>query len=432
MEKRKARNCYKWFWLSPLVIVPTAFLLYSLVVAVSHPISIAISQLLYCPPYSTNPTLQRLAVFYAPLLGVVDWAFSSCRPYGLPCPFAGLVAILGSALWHLILLVPAFDKQSAFVRWHAWQALLLAGLGEAVVLWIFLSSWLDVGFMGLPFFVTVLFILWMGGAAWGQRQVEHGDCSLKHWVEKLEPPPAPAPGPDQTNEQGLKALEEPGKPVKGRHWLRLLPWLPILALLGWYFYEQALAWTAPTPRWIVSEHGLATSASCQDLVIVTGGKLNVRRVEDASATKVTGGQASAIIDRVIARYTGNRLFFSNPILVQATFPDGQRRLAWAVFDVIEPATGKYSGLGGKAIGVYLDASTGEPLMLVTDTIVMDVGFGCSGFFMGLPLVHWSLGQFLSVFLLGIYCIAWVSLSYLGGLLQYLQSIRVRQKDCAAL
>jgi hypothetical protein len=60
MEKRKAKNCYLWLWLSPLAIAPTVFLLYNWVDAVSYPISTAISQVLLGSALSDQSPIASL------------------------------------------------------------------------------------------------------------------------------------------------------------------------------------------------------------------------------------------------------------------------------------------------------------------------------------------------------------------------------------
>ena len=82
MEKTTARNWYWWLWLSPVV---------------------------------TLLALAGLATLYRP-------------------PAVTPLSVLGSALPHLVLLVPALNRKSAFVRWHGRQALLLAAVRTVVPL----------------------------------------------------------------------------------------------------------------------------------------------------------------------------------------------------------------------------------------------------------------------------------------------------------
>ena len=438
MENRKALNCYRWLWLSPLVTVPTMVGLYNLFVAGSYPISMAIFKLFYCPPFTTNAILQRLAVYYTPVLGIIDRVVSSCLPYGEPCLTAALSAILGSALWHLVLLKPAFDKESQFVRWHGRQALLLTGLRVFVLLLLFTLFGLDSGTVFVPLLMVLLFYLWWVEPSWGRRQVERGDCSLMRWTKKLKRLPASGPGPgtDQKVEQEPNASVEPQRIVKSRRWLGLLPWLPVVALLGWFYYEQALAWTAPAPQWFIPKGGLATSGSCANLDGMMGNRFDRVPANEMPETRVTAGQAKEIADRVIARYTGYHIWLmwmgGSPSLGWTTLPDGQRRLVWADFDVVATTTGAYAGTGGEVVGIYIDASSGAPLALFTEIVIGDVMNGCSGVGMGIPwLTHLSADQFICVSLLGAYLIVWVLLSYLSGLWHYTRSTTTRRNGQTA-
>jgi hypothetical protein len=102
-------------------------------------------------------------------------------------PVVTPLAVLGSSAWHLILLFPAFDRKSAFVRWHGRQALLLAGVRTAVPLLFVLAfgrSWHLV--WGLPILVAV----WFAGTLLAQREAARGLCSLMRWCGRGEAQPA--------------------------------------------------------------------------------------------------------------------------------------------------------------------------------------------------------------------------------------------------
>jgi hypothetical protein len=97
--------------------------------------------------------------------------------------------VLGSACWHLILLIPALDKESSFLRWHGRQALLLAGIRTIVALfWAVLNDDFDV----LLFAIPILIIIWLVGNIWGSKQASKGQCSLMGWfghpIPALESP----------------------------------------------------------------------------------------------------------------------------------------------------------------------------------------------------------------------------------------------------
>lgn len=139
-EKRTARNWYWWLWLSPLAaVVPT------------------------------------LGLF-------VSYAFGG-RPSKLEVI---LVAVVPAAFWYLVLLVPALNRRSEFVRWHGRQALLLAGVLTAMLplFALELVAELDQG-LTISIF-AILSALWFFGTLLSQRQAARGDCSLMRWFGKGE------------------------------------------------------------------------------------------------------------------------------------------------------------------------------------------------------------------------------------------------------
>jgi len=150
MESRKARNWYWWLWLSPLLTVPTlAFFL------------------LQEPGYDL----------------VCRGTWGSCD-WGAAERATVLVAVLASALWHLVLLIPALNKEHPFVRWHGRQALLLAVVRTAVPLGFGLAFGLyDYGAL---LFIPVQIVVWFAGTLWGQLQAARGRCSLMRWLGQGE------------------------------------------------------------------------------------------------------------------------------------------------------------------------------------------------------------------------------------------------------
>ena len=136
MEKRTARNWYWWLWLSPLVTV----------------LSLAWLATLYQEPVATP------------------------------------LSVLGSSLWHLILLVPTFNRKSEFVRWHGRQALLLAGVRTVVPLGFVLAF----GSSGplLLLAIPILVVVWLAGTLRGQIQAARGLCWLMRRFGRTDAQPA--------------------------------------------------------------------------------------------------------------------------------------------------------------------------------------------------------------------------------------------------
>jgi hypothetical protein len=167
MERKRASNVYRWLWWSPLLTVPTF-----LILSVNDPgyVLVCGDSYMYC-----------------------DWRTAE--------RVNGLIGVLGSALWHLVLLIPARNKENAFVRWHGRQALQLALIRTAIPLGlILLISDKDIGFtVSVPF----LLIFWFSRTRWGQKQAEMGDCSLARsfgYEDDL-------PGPEEAKEDVESLIE---------------------------------------------------------------------------------------------------------------------------------------------------------------------------------------------------------------------------------
>ncbi len=138
-EVRTARKPYMWLWFSPLLTIPSAL-----------------------------------------LLALAIWLFSD---FSLVELASGLIPILGSALWHLVLLIWALNKQSAFVRWHGWQALLLAGIRTAVPITFLIFESAEGGSGSFVLMsIGILIVIWLYGTLWGQGQAACGDCALMRWT----------------------------------------------------------------------------------------------------------------------------------------------------------------------------------------------------------------------------------------------------------
>ena len=153
-ERQRARDWYVWLWLSPLLTIPTLVFLF---------INIHLYDSI-CPN-----------------------GYQNCR-YELVFKLGSLIAILGSSLWHLILLIPSLEKQSEFVRWQGRQMLLLAGIRTTVPILLVLAIGDEFGFL---ISVAILIVIWLVGNLWGQQQAKRGDCSLMRWTGRQEALPGP-------------------------------------------------------------------------------------------------------------------------------------------------------------------------------------------------------------------------------------------------
>jgi hypothetical protein len=153
-------------------------------------------------------------LWFSPLFTYPTWAFLTILVYlitgadNLAAPLA-VFPVLGSALWHLILLIPAFTASSEFVRWHGRQALLLAGLRTMVALLAMLT--LNTSNAYVAFLVLLLF--WLVGNLWGQGQAGRGDCALMRWKGRGANLPLPVnlgePAVEVSSEQPSGDAENP-------------------------------------------------------------------------------------------------------------------------------------------------------------------------------------------------------------------------------
>lgn len=192
--------------------------------------------------------------------------------------------------------------------------------------------------------------------------------------------------------------------IKPKRWLIAGLSLPLIAMLGWFLYEQSLIWVTPVPYWIAGQ-GQSSYHFCHSLGNWIVGE--VEPVEDTQIARITRAQASDTMERILARYHGfvPLMEANGPRLVRATFPDGQQRLAWYEVVFIKMYDG---GLAGEATGVYVDALTGEPLLLIPNVAVGDPCMTCICPAINLPF---RLRQCLTLGL----CIAYLlSLAIIGG------------------
>jgi hypothetical protein len=207
--------------------------------------------------------------------------------------------------------------------------------------------------------------------------------------------------------------------------------LPGLALLTWWLCVQVYLGQLPPPRWdLPARGGICWGDS--NLAGARPGEPPPERVSETPPGTLPAGQAALIAWHVIHQHTGGQafpdffLYGEGPTLVQATFPDGERRLVWRRIDLINEDE---TGMSGVAAAVYLDAATGEPLALIRDIYVCEPSW--SPLFLGADnkylLLAWlqTSGQFV---LLALY-VAVVLFSL--GVISVIRRLRRRQRPAAA-
>lgn len=141
--------------------------------------------------------------------------------------------------------------------------------------------------------------------------------------------------------------------------------LPAVAILAWWGVVRLDLLRTPAPRWSVP----AKDQICYGDVDLAGARPGdpPPEVSEAPPGILSPDRAALIAHHVIDQQIGSPnlayvlMYSEGPTLVQATFPDGIRRLAWRIINLI---TQDEYGMSGVAAAVYLDAGTGEPLALV--------------------------------------------------------------------
>lgn len=147
-ERKIARNWYFWLWFSPLVAFPTSTVLFLYLIFAGDNF-----------PLSILSNLILVAGHYLPLLNLI---------------------LIGPALLHLILLIPALDKKRPFVRWHARQAMLIVAVRTCfifIAVDALIESYWTIVFLFLPL------AIWFFGTLWGQLEANRGRCTLMKWFE---------------------------------------------------------------------------------------------------------------------------------------------------------------------------------------------------------------------------------------------------------
>lgn len=173
-----------------------------------------------------------------------------------------------------------------------------------------------------------------------------------------------------------------------RTWLvRLLLVIPALALLYFPVTEQLRVWFGPEPDRIVNwqEAGASTQpVGCRVVDLLPD--VTVEPAANAHAfTRVSLDEADVTSRRVVAQHR-NWPFFryavygAGPQLVYLTLPDAGQYLAWARAQVWDDSG---ETAGGNADVVFIDARSGDPLLLVTNVAITDPAATCM----------WNTGEF---------------------------------------
>jgi len=129
----------------------------------------------------------------------------------------------------------------------------------------------------------------------------------------------------------------------------------------------------PTPRWVEDGRRYGT---CTEAMRGTRMPNRLVDVDEIRAARIGAG----VIESQTNLYTiaGRNVTVFPPVLVERSFPDGQSRLAWVYGQ--GRITDQYA-MSAWAEFVYIDAATGEPLLLIKDMFAGDPNFTCSQLFL---------------------------------------------------
>ena len=160
----------------------------------------------------------------------------------------------------------------------------------------------------------------------------------------------------------------------------LLLALPLVLIFGQFLYLQISLWQISPPRWEVDDSE-SYYGSCEGAAQME--RYQAAYIDDPNtAVLVSREQARESSLHVLERYYDPSpvLFAYGPKLVVATFPDGKERTAWYHVMLVNSLT----NMLGRGAVVYLDAQSGQPLLLIRDVHVGDPVMAC-GFAFILPM-----------------------------------------------
>ncbi len=124
------------------------------------------------------------------------------------------------------------------------------------------------------------------------------------------------------------------------------------------------------PKW-VDEGPYGTFATCNAAITGTTITNQSPTIDSARAARIGAGVVQSQTD--LHTLSGRPIGDFTPILLTRDFPDNQSHLAWAYGEGRRVDT---TGLEARAEIVYIDAATGEPLLLIKNIVIFDAGFTC--------------------------------------------------------
>ncbi|WKZ38637.1 MAG: hypothetical protein QY328_10255 [Anaerolineales bacterium] len=179
-EERLAKAAYNWLRISPVVTIPTLLFIVGMNIAST-----------FCLEYGLNVCNSQTS-------DAINYTFG----------------VLGSALWHLVLLQYANNKDSGFVRKHGQQAAIYAGIRTAIPLGgVILSYFAGASIMLICLVVGLLVILWLALPNMGMAQIKK-DLAVDSEITRDETLPRPAQGTPLQSHQVVSIEADMSDPNK--------------------------------------------------------------------------------------------------------------------------------------------------------------------------------------------------------------------------
>ncbi|TET86267.1 MAG: hypothetical protein E3J37_00100 [Anaerolineales bacterium] len=144
--------------------------------------------------------------------------------------------------------------------------------------------------------------------------------------------------------------------------------LPGLLLLGGWIKLQIIHSQTTAPRWVNPNEGF-DEQQLAELTEQPPGVISPTRAVQIG-WHIVDKYASGVELRI--KWVA---YLDGPTLVEPTFPDGEQRLAWRWEAIV---SSDYGFMEAESARVYLDAKTGEPLVLITGIKIIDPTFSRLG------------------------------------------------------
>ncbi len=152
--------------------------------------------------------------------------------------------------------------------------------------------------------------------------------------------------------------------------IALIPLIAVWAIALTYDPRIVPETSTAAPKWI-EEGPYGTFGTCDAAITGTRVTNQSSTIDSDHAARIGAGviQTQTDLHTLVGRPIGD----FTPVLLERQFPDNQSHIAWAYGEGRRMGD---TGLEARAEIVYIDATTGEPLLLIKDIVIYDAGFTC--------------------------------------------------------